>query len=29
MNGSLISEEMTFKIEFYDVDSMRVAWHGT
>ena len=28
MNGSLISEEMTFKIEFYDVDSMRVAWHG-
>ena len=28
MNGSLISEEMIFKIEFYDVDSMRVAWHG-
>ena len=28
MNGSLVSEEMTFKVEFYDVDSMRVAWHG-
>ena len=28
MNGSLVSEEMTFKVEFYDVDSMRVTWHG-
>lgn len=28
MNDLLISEEMIFKVEFYDVDSMRVAWHG-
>ena len=28
MDQKMISEEMTFKVEFYDVDSMRVVWHG-
>jgi acyl-CoA thioester hydrolase len=23
-----ISAEIEFKVEFYDVDSMRIAWHG-
>ncbi|MBR7064624.1 MAG: acyl-CoA thioesterase, partial [Treponema sp.] len=27
-NEKTISETITFKIEFYDVDSMRIAWHG-
>lgn len=28
MSEKAIVEETTFKIEFYDVDSMRVVWHG-
>lgn len=27
-NEKTITETITFKIEFYDVDSMRIAWHG-
>ncbi|MBP3709565.1 MAG: acyl-CoA thioesterase [Treponema sp.] len=27
-NNAAISETVTFKIEFYDVDAMRIAWHG-
>ncbi|MBQ2464452.1 MAG: hypothetical protein II507_05635 [Treponema sp.] len=23
-----ISEEIVFNVEFYDVDSMRIVWHG-
>jgi acyl-CoA thioester hydrolase len=26
---SLISAEADFRVEFYDVDSMRIAWHGS
>jgi acyl-CoA thioester hydrolase len=30
MSGeSHISVETDFRVEFYDVDSMRIAWHGT
>ncbi len=28
MNSSTITESVTFKIEFYDVDSMKIVWHG-
>ena len=24
-----LKESVEFKVEFYDVDSMKVAWHGT
>jgi acyl-CoA thioester hydrolase len=27
--GARISAEADFRVEFYDVDSMRVAWHGS
>ncbi|MBQ9494718.1 MAG: acyl-CoA thioesterase [Treponema sp.] len=27
-NSTSISETVIFKIEFYDVDSMRIVWHG-
>ena len=28
MPESFISAEIEFKVEFYDVDSMNVVWHG-
>ena len=28
MEEQNITEELTFPVEFYDVDSMRVVWHG-
>lgn len=28
MDKIFASEEIIFKIEFYDVDSMRIVWHG-
>jgi acyl-CoA thioester hydrolase len=28
MEEKNITEELTFPVEFYDVDSMRVVWHG-
>lgn len=28
METGLLSEEISFNVEFYDVDSMRVVWHG-
>lgn len=28
MEEKIISEEIVFPVEFYDVDSMRVVWHG-
>ncbi|MDE5898267.1 MAG: acyl-CoA thioesterase [Treponemataceae bacterium] len=28
MKGGLISAEAEFTVEFYDVDSMEVVWHG-
>lgn len=27
-DAALLSASVRFKVEFYDVDSMRVAWHG-
>lgn len=28
MDTKLLSEEITFPVEFYDTDSMQVVWHG-
>ena len=28
MSNNQVTAEIRFKIEFYDVDSMRVVWHG-
>ena len=28
MNGTVIREEIEFPVEFYDVDSMLIVWHG-
>ncbi len=28
MNSKALTEEIVFPVEFYDVDSMQVVWHG-
>ncbi|MCR5764074.1 MAG: acyl-CoA thioesterase [Treponema sp.] len=28
VNKAVVSEQVIFPVEFYDVDSMRIVWHG-
>ncbi|MBO4405084.1 MAG: acyl-CoA thioesterase [Treponema sp.] len=28
LKSNLIQDEIVFKVEFYDVDSMQIVWHG-